>query len=40
MNNLRTHLYIHAEPKFVCEFEQCGKKFFMRKLLKAHMNVS
>lgn len=39
MNNLRTHLYYHAEPKFVCDFEGCGKKFFMRKLLKAHMNV-
>lgn len=40
MNNLRTHLYYHAEPKFLCTAEGCGKKFFMRKLLKAHMNVS
>ncbi|KAL7010937.1 hypothetical protein ACKWTF_014017 [Chironomus riparius] len=39
LNNLRTHLYYHSEPKFVCEFEGCGKKFFMRKLLKAHINV-
>lgn len=39
MNNLRTHLYYHQEPKFICEFEGCDKKFFMRKLLKAHMNV-
>lgn len=39
MNNLRTHLYYHSDPKFVCEFDGCGKKFFMRKLLKAHMNV-
>jgi uncharacterized Zn-finger protein len=40
MNNLRTHLYYHSEPKFVCEIENCGKKFYMRKLLKAHLNVS
>lgn len=39
MNNLRTHLYYHYEPKFICEFENCDKRFFMRKLLKAHMNV-
>lgn len=39
MNNLRTHLYYHAEPKFICEIENCGKKFYMRKLLKAHLNV-
>ena len=39
LNNLRTHLYYHSEPKFVCEFEGCGKKFFMKKLLKAHINV-
>lgn len=39
LNNLRTHLYYHSEPKFICEFEGCGKKFFMRKLLKAHINV-
>ncbi|CRK93151.1 CLUMA_CG006464, isoform A [Clunio marinus] len=39
MNNLRTHLYYHSEPKFVCTFEACGKKFFMRKLLRAHVNV-
>lgn len=39
MNNLRTHLYYHQDPKFECDFEGCGKKFFMRKLLRAHMNV-
>lgn len=39
MNNLRTHLYYHQDPKFECEFQGCGKKFFMRKLLRAHMNV-
>jgi aspartate carbamoyltransferase regulatory subunit len=39
LNNLRTHLYYHAEPKFVCDFDGCGKKFFMRKLLKSHIKV-
>lgn len=39
MNNLRTHLYYHSEPKFNCNFEGCNKKFFMRKLLRAHLNV-
>lgn len=39
MNNLRTHLYYHSEPKFVCNFQGCNKRFFMRKLLKAHLNV-
>lgn len=32
--------YYHSEPKFVCEIENCGKTFYMRKLLKAHLNVS
>lgn len=39
VNNLRTHLYYHNEPKFVCTYEGCEKKFFMKKLLKAHLNV-
>lgn len=39
LNNLRTHLYYHSEPKFICDYEGCDKKFFMRKLLKAHINV-
>lgn len=40
MNNLRTHLYYHSEPKFACQIVGCEKKFFMRKLLRSHMNVS
>lgn len=40
MNNLRSHLYYHAEPKFHCSYEGCDKKFFMKKLLTAHLNVS
>lgn len=37
INNLRTHLYYHSEPKFICEVASCGKKFYMRKRLRAHM---
>ena len=36
LNNLRTHLYYHGEPKFICEVEGCGKKFFMKKRLRSH----
>lgn len=39
MNNLRTHLVYHQEPKFSCTFEGCNKKFFARKLLRAHTKV-
>lgn len=36
LNNLRTHLYYHSEPKFICDVEGCGKKFFMKKRLRSH----
>jgi hypothetical protein len=39
MNNLRTHLYYHSEPKFICDFPNCDKKFYMRKRLRAHVKV-
>ena len=39
MNNLRTHLVYHQDPKFSCTFEGCNKKFFARKLLRAHTKV-
>ncbi|KAG5669393.1 hypothetical protein PVAND_017280 [Polypedilum vanderplanki] len=39
INNLRTHLYYHSEPKFVCEIDNCGKKFFMKKRLRAHIKT-
>ena len=28
MKHLRTHLLRHKDPKFVCDFEGCTKKFF------------
>lgn len=40
MNNLRTHLYYHSDPKFICDFPNCDKKFYMRKRLRAHLKVS
>lgn len=39
MNNLRTHLYYHSDPKFICDFPNCDKKFYMRKRLRAHLKV-
>lgn len=40
MNNLRTHLYYHSDPKFICDFPNCDKKFYMRKRLRAHVKAS
>lgn len=40
MNNLRKHLYYHAPPKFICDFPNCDKKFYVKKLLRGHLKVS
>lgn len=37
LENLKLHLRYHDEPKFICEFENCGKKFHQKILWQHHM---
>ena len=36
---LRSHMNIHKEPKYFCDFEGCDKKFRLKANLKAHQDV-
>ena len=36
---LKEHMNIHENPKFVCDFEGCSKKFRLKANLKAHKDV-
>lgn len=37
LENLKLHMRYHEEPKFSCEFENCGKKFHQKTLYESHV---
>lgn len=40
MRKLKEHLPYHQEPRFLCDFPDCDRKFFVKKQYKIHLKVS
>ena len=38
-STLSSHQIYHQEPKFLCDFEGCNKKFYRTSCLKSHIKV-
>lgn len=37
LENLKLHMRYHDEPKYMCEIQNCGKRFHQKILLEHHM---